>query len=107
MPMTSTTPQFRYFGKLLLLADGMSAAARKGNSARPAGSSQMRLHRLPVRARNRLHLLRLGALIFVNAAWLRRAGLGWILIGDFRLIIALPKTSSRRRKTVFSAAELA
>ena len=31
-------------------ADGMSAATRKGTSARPAGSSQIRLHRLPVRA---------------------------------------------------------
>ena len=30
-------------------ADGMSAAARKGTSAHPAGSSQIRLHRLSVR----------------------------------------------------------
>jgi len=33
--------------QFLLLADGTSAAARKGTSARPRGSSQSRLHRLP------------------------------------------------------------
>jgi hypothetical protein len=46
MPMASVTPQFQYFGWILLPADGMHAAVAHGTSARPAGGSRMRLHRV-------------------------------------------------------------
>jgi hypothetical protein len=55
MPMTSVRPQFQYFQTFILLADGTRAAHcnDRGISARPGGSSQIKLYRLPARRKGR------------------------------------------------------